>query len=136
MRLKEIQEATVLDRPLVHQQEEVPLHIPGGATVMILNDPVTPAEVVIEAVMSGTGLDGSEAARRVLAAHEGGWAPVASYASKDVAETVANKIIRHAASNVNYDRYRTMPGIPKSPRGPGGHIGPWPLQAEVMDAEQ
>jgi len=128
MRIKEIvkEAGEVVDRPPVKQNQEVPLHVPGGATVMILNDPVTPAEVVIEAVVYGTGLNPGEAERRVRQAHEGGWAPVASYANRDVAETVANKIETHARNNTRYDRYRQYVG----------YFEPWPLAAEVMDAEQ
>jgi ATP-dependent Clp protease adapter protein ClpS len=124
MRLDEIQ-PDVIDTPAIHQQE-VPIHLPGGATVMILNDDVTPAEVVIEAVVYGTGLSPAEAESRVLRAHQGGWAPVASYASRDLAETVANKIETHARNNTRYDHYRQYVN----------HRGPWPLSAEVMDAEQ
>jgi ATP-dependent Clp protease adapter protein ClpS len=127
MRLDEIRpEVTVIDRPPVKQREEVPLHVPGGATVMILNDDVTPAEVVVEAIMYGTGLSAAEAQRRMEQSHQGGWAAVASYASRDLAETVASKIENHARNNTNYDHYR--PHIPFN--------GPWPLAAEVMDAEQ
>lgn len=124
--LQEAGEAEVIDRTPVKQQEEVPLSIPGGATVMILNDDVTPAEVVIEAVMYGTGLSEAEADRRVRRAHEGGWAPVACYASRDVAESVATKIQTHAYNNTRYDHYKQYTN----------HRGPWPLTAEVMDAEQ
>ena len=126
MRLNEITQDNIIDRPPVKQKEEVPLHVPGGATVMILNDDVTPAEVVIEAIMYGTGLPANEAIRRMERAHQGGWAAVASYASRDLAETVAQKIENHARQNTRYDRYRPL--IPFN--------GPWPLAAEVMDAEQ
>jgi ATP-dependent Clp protease adapter protein ClpS len=129
MRLREFigEAGEVIDRPPVRQPtEQVPLHVPGGATVMILNDDVTPAEVVIEAVMYGTGLPQDEASRRVFRAHQGGWCPVASYASRDMAETVANKIETHARANTRWDRYRPL--IPFNE--------PWPLTAEVMDAEQ
>jgi len=128
MRAREfIKEAgEVIDHPPVHQKQEVPLHIPGGATVMILNDDKTPAEVVIEAVMYGTGLSESEAERRVLQAHQGGWAPVACYANRDMAETVASKIENHARNNTRYDHYKPH----------ARHTGPWPLAVEVMDAEQ
>ena len=37
-----VREAEVLDREKVTQKQEVPLHIPGGATVVVLNDHVTP----------------------------------------------------------------------------------------------
>ena len=128
MKLSEIKEATeVIDRPPVRQREEVPLHIPGGATVVILNDEVTPFEVVVEAVVHGTGLSVDEAIRRVTHTHHNGWAPVACYANRDVAETVADRIMRHARSNNRYDRYRPL--IPYL-------NGEWPLAAEVMDAEQ
>ena len=126
MRLDEIRDVEVIDRPPVKQPTEVPLHVPGGATVMILNDDVTPAEVVVEAIMYGTGLSAAEAMRRMEKAHQGGWAAVASYASRDLAETVASKIENHARNNTRYDRYRPL--IPFN--------GPWPLAAEVMDAEQ
>lgn len=117
----------VLDRPPVLDRQEVPLHRPGGFTVMILNDDKTPFEVVVEAVMYGTGLDAGEAMARVRRAHEGGWAAVASYGSKDLAETVADKIMRHASNNTRYDHYRQHPHF-------RNFRGPWPLTAEVMEA--
>ena len=133
MRIRELFEAPeVVDRPPVHQQQEVPLHVPGGATVVILNDPVTPFEVVIEAVVAGTGLSPDEAARRVHHSHREGWSPVASYASVDMAETVASRIEQHARGNTRYDHYR--PNIPH--QGRRGFNGPWPLACEVMDADQ
>lgn len=134
MRIYEISEAeqNVIDRPPVKKKEEVPLHVPGGATVVVLNDPVTPGEVVIEAVMYGTGLSQGEAIKRVMQAHTGGYAAVASYASRDLAESVAQKIEQHARSNKRYDHYR--PHIPYM--GRAGYNGPWPLTCEVMDADQ
>ena len=108
-------------------REEVPMHRPGGFTVMILNDDKTPVEVVVEAVMYGTGLSPEEAMRRVEQAHNGGWAAVASYGSEDLAETVAEKIMRHARQNTRYDRYRSHPHF-------RNFNGPWPLSAEVMAA--
>ena len=126
MKIKELLENQVIDRNPVQQNQEVPLHVPGGATVMILNDDVTPAEVVIEAVVYATKLSSEEAARRVFQAHTAGWTPVASYASRDMAETVANKIEQHARQNTRYDRYRQYVN----------YYEPWPLAAEVMDAEQ
>lgn len=119
-------ESTVIDRPPVSKQQEVPLNVPGGATVMILNDDITPWEVVVEAIMHGTGLSEAEAMRRMRRAHEGGWAPIASYASRDLAETVANRIQSHAMNNRSYDHYRRY----------SGYQGPWPLAVEVVDAEQ
>lgn len=126
MKIRELFENQTIDRSPVQQNQEVPLHVPGGATVMILNDNVTPAEVVIEAVMYATKLSLEEAERRVFQAHTDGWTPVASYASRDVAETVANKIEQHARQNTRYDHYRQFVGYHE----------PWPLAAEVMDAEQ
>lgn len=120
----------VIDRPPVHQREEVPLHVPGGSTVIILNDPVTPFEVVVEAVVFGTRLSMDEAIRRVNHTHQNGWAAVASYASRDMAETVANRIEQHARSNTKYDNYRAH--IPY--QGRVGYYDEWPLTAEVMDA--
>jgi ATP-dependent Clp protease adapter protein ClpS len=121
-----ITEAETIDRDPVRQREEVPLHIPGGATVVVFNDPVTPFEVAVEAVISATGLSEDEAIRRMMAAHRSGYAPVAAYANKDIAETVADRIMQHAQQNRNYDHYRTV----------NRHPGPWPLHAEVLDAEQ
>ena len=121
-----VREAEVLDREKVTQKQEVPLHIPGGATVVVLNDNVTPFEVAVEAVVAATGLSPGEAMKRMMKAHTQGWAAVAAYASKDMAETVADKIMRHARSNTDYDHYRRLVK----------HTGPWPLHAEVMDAEQ
>ena len=121
-----VREAEVLDREKVAQREEVPLHVPGGATVVVLNDHVTPFEVAVEAVMAATGLGQGEATKRMMKAHTQGWAAVAAYANRDVAETIADKIMQHARSNDNYDQYRQYTG----------HSGPWPLHAEVMDAEQ
>lgn len=133
MKIRELFESPeVVDRPPVRQQQEVPLHVPGGATVVILNDPVTPYEVVVEAVVAGTGLSADEAARRVHHTHREGWSPVASYASVDMAETVARRIEQHARSNNRYDHYR--PYIPY--RGRRGYNGEWPLTCEVMDADQ
>jgi ATP-dependent Clp protease adapter protein ClpS len=103
-----------------------PEETPGGATVMILNDPITPAEVVVEAIMHGTGLSKQAAMKRMMRAHRNGWVPIASYATKDIAETIANKIEQHARNNPNYDHYRPFVR----------HNGPWPLAVEVMDAEQ
>ena len=119
-------DADVLDREKVTQKQEVPLHVPGGATVVVLNDHVTPFEVAVEAVVAATGLSTGEASKRMMKAHTQGWAAVAAYASKDIAESVAEKIMQHARGNTNYDHYRRYTG----------HNGPWPLHAEVMDAEQ
>ena len=119
-------DADVLDREKVTQKQEVPLHVPGGATVVVLNDHVTPFEVAVEAVVAATGLSTSEASKRMMRAHTQGWAAVAAYANRDIAETIAEKIMQHARSNTNYDQYRRFTG----------HTGPWPLHAEVMDAEQ
>jgi len=119
-------DADVLDREKVTQKQEVPLHVPGGATVVVLNDHVTPFEVAVEAVVAATGLSTGEASKRMMKAHTQGWAAVAAYASRDIAETIASKIMQHARGNTNYDHYRRFTG----------HTGPWPLHAEVMDAEQ
>lgn len=112
----------VIDRP--PQRAEVPDHLPGGSTVVILNDPITPAGVVVEAIVYGTGLPESEALQRMLRAHRGGWAPIASYASRDVAESVAAKIQIHARQNTSYDALRPLIKF----------HGPWPLCVEVNDA--
>lgn len=134
--LKEyIREAEVADRPPelakppVGQQQEKPTDKPGGFTVMILNDGMTPAEVVIEAIVSVTGMSADVAFTKMMRAHQGGWAPIKSYASKDVAETIAHGIMRHAQQNDRYDHYRQHPHF-------RNFKGPWPLTAEVMDAAQ
>lgn len=121
-------EQTVIDRPPVKKPEsrDAPDEVPGGATVMILNDNVTPAEVVVEAIMHGTGFSEAKAMSRMMKAHKEGWVPIASYASVDIAETVASKIEAHARSNGNYEHYRPFVK----------HKGPWPLSVEVMDADQ
>ena len=102
--------------------------MPGGSTVVIFNDGKTPAEVVVEAIVAATGLDPNEAFARMMRAHQGGWAPIAAYASRDVAETKAEQIMQHARSNTNYDHYRQHPAL-------RNFTGPWPLHAEVMDAD-
>lgn len=123
----------VIDRPPVVNRPTAPQQNtydhPGGATVMILNDDKTPGEVVVEAIVAGTGMPASEAFNRMMRAHRGGWAPVASYGSKDMAETVADRIMRHAQQNTNYDHYRAHPHF-------RNFQGPWPLHVEVMDAQQ
>lgn len=125
----QIVENAVLDRPPVTAKQETPYDCPGGATVMILNDDKTPYEVVVEAIVAGTGMPPREAFDRMMRAHSGGWAPVASYASVDLADTVASKIMAHAKQNTKYDEYRKHPHFK-------GFTGPWPLYAEVMDAQQ
>jgi ATP-dependent Clp protease adapter protein ClpS len=102
--------------------KEIPLNEPGGFNVMILNNEVTPFQVVIEALVSAVGLSGGEAAKRMMAAHTNGWVAVAAYGSKDIAESVASNIERHAMSNQNYDNLRRYVK----------HNGPWPLDTEVM----
>ena len=88
----------VTNKPPAQQPKEIPLNSPGGATVMILNDDITPAEVVVEAIMFGTGLPAGEAIGRMERAHQGGWAAIATYASKDVADSVASKIENHTST--------------------------------------
>jgi ATP-dependent Clp protease adapter protein ClpS len=105
-------------------EKEIELNKPGGFNIMILNNPVTPFEVVVEALMSVLGLSEAEAHKRMMRAHKGGWACVATYGSKDVAETKANAIERAAANNKGYDRYRKFVK----------YNGPWPLDVEVMEA--
>ena len=100
---------------------------PGGWTVMILNDGFTPHEVVVEAIVDVIGLNETQAYQRMMAAHQGGWAAIKSYGSKDLAETKAEQLMQHARSNTNYDHYRRHPHF-KNFRGP------WPLTAEVMEA--
>jgi hypothetical protein len=65
----------------------------------------------------------------MMRAHQGGWAAIASYASKDIAETIADRIMAHAQNNTRYEHYRTHPHF-------RNFQGPWPLHAEVMDAAQ
>ena len=105
--------------------KEMELDAPGGFNVMILNNPVTPAEVVVEALMSSVGLSKSAAMKRMMRTHRNGWHCVATYSSKDVAETVANKIEKHAGANTNYDHYRKYVKF----------NDPWPLDTEIMEAD-
>jgi hypothetical protein len=66
----------------------------------------------------------------MMRAHQGGWAPIAAYASRDMAETKAEQIMSHARSNTNYDHYLQHPYFRSK-----GFNGPWQLHAEVMDAD-
>lgn len=127
-KLAGLQENEVLDRIRQASKQSAPVHLPGGWTVLVLNDDITPFEVAVEAVMAVIGLPRDEAERRMMAAHRGGGHPVASYASKDVAETKAERIMAHARANRNYDHYRRYTN-----RGRGWNE-PWPLHAEVMEA--
>ena len=122
-----LQELETIMRPpkMTAKPKEVELNKPGGFNVMILNNPVTPFQVVQEALMSAVGLSPAKAAERMMRAHKGGWACVATYASSDVAETVANKITQHAASNDRYDHIKRYQRF----------TGPWPLDTEVMEAD-
>jgi len=128
-KLAGINESEVADRvrPKIKNQP-VPTQLPGGFTVYVLNDHITPFEVAVEAVMSAIGLSEAEARRRMMKAHRGGGYPVAAYASKDIAETKAQKIMVHAQQNTNYDHLR------RYTNGGRGWNGPWPLHAEVMEA--
>jgi ATP-dependent Clp protease adapter protein ClpS len=124
-----IVENAVLDKAPVSKEKEKAADKPGGFTVMILNDGMTPAEVVVEAISSATGMSPDAAFTAMMRAHRGGWAAIKSYASKDMAETVAHNIMRHAQQNNHYDHYRQHPHFKN-------FKGPWPLTAEVMDATQ
>jgi ATP-dependent Clp protease adapter protein ClpS len=130
MKLSELTDAPEKVLNPTKASEPEPVYRPGGATVVILNDDYTPFEVVIEAIVASTNLSVSEATKRMHAAHTKGFSPIASYASRDVAETVAENIMKHARANRHYDHYRAHPHF----RRLGNQ--PWPLQAEVMDADQ
>jgi len=125
MKIKEIYEEINLDRPPTTDKQDAPLYVPGGATVVVLNDNTTPFEVVIEAIMAGAGLSKFAATKRMMQAHRGGWSAVASYPTRDIAETIASRIEEHAANNTNYDHYKVLTR----------HRGPWALTCDVMDAE-
>jgi ATP-dependent Clp protease adapter protein ClpS len=128
MKIKHIiRENTVVDRKPAVKPEEIELNEPGGFNIVILNDNVTPYQVVVEAIMHAVGLSEHEAFSRMMQAHQIGWGVIATYASRDIAETVANKLEQHARANTNWDHYRPM--IP-----PRGYYRPWPLTAEVMEA--
>jgi ATP-dependent Clp protease adapter protein ClpS len=122
-------ENAVLDKAPASVEKEKAADKPGGFTVMILNDGMTPAEVVVEAISAVTGISPEGAFKLMMKAHKGGWAPIKSYASKDVADTIAHGIMRHAQQNSHYDHYRQHPHF-------RNFKGPWPLTAEVMDATQ
>jgi ATP-dependent Clp protease adapter protein ClpS len=125
MKIHELTEETVLDRPPTTDKQDAPLYIPGGATVVVFNDDNTPFEVVIEAIVAATKLSPSEAAKRMMQAHSQGWSPIASYPTRDIAETVSSNIEHHAAINDRYDEYKIIQNW----------RGPWPLTCDVMDAE-
>jgi ATP-dependent Clp protease adapter protein ClpS len=125
MKIHELTEETVLDRPPTTDKQDAPLYVPGGATVVVLNDRTTPFQVVIEAIMAGAGLSKFAATKRMMQAHRGGWSAVASYPSRDIAETVASKIEEHAAANDRYEELKQVQGF----------RGPWTLTCDVMDAE-
>jgi ATP-dependent Clp protease adapter protein ClpS len=114
---------TVIDRPTV-VVDKFPIEVPGGATVMLLNDPITPGMLVIEAIVASTGLSHSEAIRRVMTAHKGGWSAIAAYGSRDIAETIAAKIVHFVQTNQHYESYKQITK----------HTGPWPLTVEVVEA--
>lgn len=114
--------------------EEIPLNDPTGWNINLLNDTVTPFEVVVEALISVLGLSQSEAFKRMMAAHKGGWITVATYSSQDIAETKAQRLESHSRNNANYDHYRILPGVPKFPNGPGQFTGIWPVSFEIMKA--
>lgn len=111
-------------KDVIKKKEEAPLHLPGGYTVLIQNDDRIPYQVVIEAICSSTNLSTEEATKRMMEAHSSGLAPVASYGTKDLAETVAHSIELHARGNTNYDRYRQHLQF----------FEPWPLQTEIMES--
>ena len=123
-------EEEVLDRKqsIDKKTQPVPVQLPGGFTVYVLNDHITPFEVAVEAVMAAIGLSHDDARRRMMKAHRGGGHPVAAYASKDIAETKAQQIMTHAQQNRNYDYLRPYTN------GGNGWKQPWPLHAEVMEA--
>ena len=132
--LRTLMELEVLDAKPKTGAKEIPLNKPGGWNINLLNDKVTPYEVAVEALRSVLGLSEGEAFKRMMAAHKGGWITVATFASQDVAETKAMRLENHCRNNSNYDHYRTMPGVPKYPNGPGQFKGPWPTSFEVMKA--
>lgn len=105
-------------------EKEIPLNDPSGWNVMIMNNNVTPAQVVVEALMAAVKISAGEAMKRMMAAHKNGWVAVAAYGSKDMADTVASKIEMHAQQNKNYEMARQF----------NKHKGPWPLDTEVMKA--
>jgi ATP-dependent Clp protease adapter protein ClpS len=126
MLIRELKEEMDLDDVRLTSRREVPLYVPGGATVVVFNDDNTPFEVVIEAIVAATKLSPSEAAKRMMQAHSQGWSPVASYPTRDIAETVSSNIEHHAAINDRYDEYKRIQNW----------RGPWPLTCDVMDADQ
>lgn len=132
-----IKEEVVLDRPPVKQPKEIELDKPGGFNIVLLNDNITPYEVVLEALQSVLELSRQSAYERMMRAHRGGWHVVATYASSDVAETMAERLMDHCRSNTNYDYYRRDSNdslIPRYPHGPRGYHDPWPTTFEVMEA--
>jgi ATP-dependent Clp protease adapter protein ClpS len=123
MKLHELKENEVIEKPPV-QKKEIELNKPGGFNVCVLNDPVTPGMLVIDAIVHCVKISPQEAMRRVMHAHKNGWAVVATYASRDLAETVASSIEAYVRNDTKYDKYHEYTG----------HPGPWPLAVEVMEA--
>ena len=123
----DLNENDLLDRIRQLANVEAPAKKPGGWTVMILNDSMTPAEVVVEAIVDVIGMSASQAYQKMMRAHQGGWAAIKSYGSKDMAETKAEELMAHARANDRYDHYRRHPHF-------RNFRGPWPLTAEVMEA--
>ena len=125
MKLHEVADVVIdKDNKTRGVEKELPLNDPSGWNVMIMNNNVTPAEVVVEAIMAAVKISQGEAMKRMMAAHQNGWVAVAAYGSKDMADTVASKIESHAHNNKSYDHYRQFTK----------HVGPWPLDTEVMKA--
>ena len=100
---------------------------PGGFNVVILNDRYTPFDLVIDSLVAGVPLSPDEAERRMLASHRDGEAAVAAYASKDIAETVAGRIMDYAKADKDGKYARAQ----KQHRGPIK----CPLTAEVREAD-
>jgi ATP-dependent Clp protease adapter protein ClpS len=120
--LLQVLESEVLDRQA--SSKEVELNKPGSFNVCILNDPVTPGMLVLEAIVHVIKISPAEAMRRVMTAHRGGWAVVATYSSKDVAETKASLLEDYVRNDKKYDDYHQYTG----------HAGAWPFTVEVMEA--
>lgn len=103
--IKIIKEAEVIDRPpeLVRQPDEVSAQPPKYG--VFIHDGDVIGQVVEEALMAVLKWS-VEKARRVtmsVPTSLGGRALVASYASRDMAETVAQAIHDHAASNQRWN---------------------------------
>jgi ATP-dependent Clp protease adapter protein ClpS len=121
---KLLNELEVLDRPPAKAAQEIELNKPGGFNVVVLNDPHTPGELVVEAIVKIVRISPSAARKRMMRAHRGGWSVIATYANGDIAETIASQLTTYCRTNKDYDWAKEIQNW----------RGDWPTTFEVMEA--